>query len=83
MKVGDLVKLLDLPEVQRNNREIPNESVGIIVKVDSPRPPGFLRGAWVQWLGLRVDVGGDPLATGQVRQRAMWLKELEVISESG
>ena len=70
MKVGDLVKLLDLPEVQRNNGEIPNGSVGVIVKVDSPRPPGFLRGAWVQWFGLSDHI-------------AMWIKELEVISESG
>ena len=70
MKVGDLVKLLEDPEVQRNNREIPTGSVGVIVKVDSRRPVGFLTSAWVQWFGLSG-------------QSALWIKELEVISESG
>ena len=32
MKVGDLVRLLDDPEVRRNNGEIPPDSIGIVVE---------------------------------------------------
>ena len=68
MKVGDLVKLLDNPEVQGNNMGIDSQSVGIILErgeaLDGP-----LRMVWVQW-AARCD------------WEAMFLEDLEIVSES-
>ena len=55
MQVGDLVRLLDDPEVHRDNGEIPPDALGIVVELPGP-PASFQRGGplesvWVQWNG--------------------------------
>ena len=72
MKVGDLVRLLDDPEVHRNNGEIPADSIGVVVEeVVLPHhacePP--LWSAWVQW-------------NGRSDWDSMFVEDLEIISES-
>ena len=44
MKVGDLVKLLDIPEVKKSNPEIDSESMGVITELGAGTH-------WVQWIG--------------------------------
>ena len=54
MKVGDLVRLLDDPEVHRNNEEIPPDALGLVVEEPSAKPfqrDGPLASMWVQWNG--------------------------------
>ena len=54
MKLGDLVKLLDDPEVRRNNGEIPPDSICIVVEEPSTacfQKGGALESMWVQWNG--------------------------------
>ncbi len=47
MKVGDLVRLLPDPQVQRSNCDIPADSVGLVVE-----EVGDLRvSVWIQWAG--------------------------------
>ena len=47
MKVGDLVRLLPDPQVQRSNCDIPADSVGLVVE-----EVGDLRvSVWIQWVG--------------------------------
>ena len=48
MQVGDLVRLLDDPEVHRNNGEIPPDALGIVVEEE---PPPSMWSVWVQWNG--------------------------------
>jgi hypothetical protein len=47
VQVGDLVRLLDDPEVHGNNGEIPPDAVGIVVEESSTNWPSM----WVQWGG--------------------------------
>ena len=71
MKVGDLVRLLDEPEVHRNNEEIPPDALGIVVE------PGPLishlgdawKSVWVQW-------------NGRWDWDSMYIEDLEIISAS-
>jgi len=52
VQVGDLVKLLNDPEVHRNNAEIPHDAVGLVVEHDEPCfLAGPLKSMWVQWNG--------------------------------
>ncbi len=54
MQVGDLVRLLDDPEVHRNNGEIPPDALGIVVEESTSTfgdPNGPLWSVWVQWSG--------------------------------
>jgi len=51
VKVGDLVKLLNDPEVHRNNSYIDPESLGLIVEWTCHGDSGPLASAWVQWSG--------------------------------
>ncbi len=70
MKVGDLVKLLNDPEVHRNNGEIPPDAIGIVVEESSHpvfQEGGAMASMWVQWLG-RWDWD------------SMFIEDLEVIS---
>ncbi len=72
MKVGDLVRLLDDPEVHRNNGGIPPDSIGIVV--EEPSTPVFgprdaLDSRWVQW-------------NGRWDWDSMYIEDLEIISES-
>ena len=70
MKVGDLVKLLDNPEVQENNMGIDSESVGIILEMPAWMCLGELVVcAWVQW-------------SGNPDWDSMFLEDLEIVSES-
>ena len=72
MKVGDLVRLLDDPEVHGNNGEIPPDSLGIVV--EEPGSPVFQKGGafpqmWVQW-------------NGRWDWDSMLVEDLEIISAS-
>ena len=70
MKVGDLVRLLNDPEVLRSNMDIPAHSVGLVVEQGRlDVPPGPLASIWVQWQG-RPDWD------------SMYMEDLEVISAS-
>ena len=72
MKVGDLVKLLNDPEVVMNNGEIPPDAIGIVVEVSSNPiwgKGGTLESVWVNWFG-RWDWD------------SMCVEDLEVISEA-
>ena len=56
MQVGDLVKLLDDPEVHKNNGEIPPDALGIVVEEAHKdnacfQQNGPLWSVWVQWNG--------------------------------
>ena len=54
MQVGDLVRLLNDPEVHRNNGEIPPDALGIVVEEEltaSFQREGPLWSVWVQWNG--------------------------------
>ena len=70
MKVGDLVKLLNDPEVYRNNGEIPSDAIGVVVEIPTQTafgPEGILDSRWVQW-------------NGRWDWDAMYVEDLEVIS---
>jgi len=73
MKVGDLVKLLNDPEVHRNNGEIPPDAIGIVVEeelADHARGShGPLWSVWVNWFG-RWDWD------------SMFVEDLKIISEA-
>ena len=72
MKVGDLVRLLDEPEVHRNNGEIPPDSIGIVVEEPSTacfQEGGALESMWVQW-------------NGRWDWDSMFVEDLEIISAS-
>ena len=72
MKVGDLVRLLDDPEVRRNNQDIPHDSIGFVVEEPSTacfQKGGALPSMWVQWPGR-----GD--------WDSMFVEDLEIVSES-
>ncbi len=52
MEVGDLVRLLDDPEVRRNNDEIPPDAIGIVVEESKTavfQKGGAMPSMWVQW----------------------------------
>lgn len=54
MQVGDLVRLLDDPEVHRNNGEISPDAIGVVVQESSTacfQIGGALPMMWVQWPG--------------------------------
>ena len=71
MKVGDLVRLLDDPEVHRNNGEIPPDAIGIVVEIPTQTafgPGGVLDSRWVQW-------------NGRWDWDSMYVEDLEIISE--
>ena len=68
MKVGDLVRLLDDPEVHRNNGEIPPDAIGVVVE-DCQRS-GPLLSMWVQW-------------NGRWDWDSMFIEDLEILSEAG
>ena len=70
MQVGDLVRLLDDPEVHRNNGEIPPDAIGIVVEEPSTacfQKGGALESMWVQW-------------NGRWDWDSMYVEDLEVIS---
>ena len=72
MKVGDLVKLLNDPEVHRNNGEIPPDAIGIVVEMPSQacfQLDGALPSVWVNWFG-RWDWD------------SMFVEDLKIISEA-
>ena len=70
MKIGDLVKLIQEPEVLRTNQDIPHESVGIVVEAPHPDIADFaLSSAWIQW-------------NGRSDWDSMFQEDLEVVSES-
>ena len=72
MQVGDLVRLLDDPEVHRNNKEVPPDSVGIVVSESSTscfQRGGALFSMWVQWPN-RSDWD------------TMYVEDLEIVSAS-
>jgi len=68
VKVGDLVKLLDDRDVQRNNEYINPESLGLIVEwtCDDDGPSAS---CWIQWAGNPV-------------WDCMYVEDLELINES-
>lgn len=56
MQVGDLVRLLNDPEVHRNNGDIPPDALGIVVEEELTacfQREGPLWSVWVQWNGRR------------------------------
>ena len=67
MKVGDLVRLLDDPEIHRNNGEIPPDVIGLVVERGIMN--GALKSMWVQW-------------NGRWDWDSMYIEDLEVISAS-
>ena len=69
MKVGDLVKLLNDPEVHRNNSYIDPESLGIIVEWTCHGDNEPLASAWVQW-------------QNNSDRDCLYAEELEIISAS-
>ena len=72
MQVGDLVRLLDDPEVRRNNDEVPSGAIGIAVEEPSTacfQKGGAMPSMWVQWPG-RDDWD------------SMCIEDLEVVSAS-
>ena len=72
MKVGDLVRLLDDPEVRRNNDEIPPDAIGIVVEESKTavfQKGGAMPAMWVQWPD-RWDWD------------SMFIEDLEIISET-
>ena len=72
MKVGDLVKLLNDPEVHRNNGEIPPDAIGIVVEMPSQacfQLDCALPSVWVNWFG-RWDWD------------SMFVEDLKIISEA-
>ena len=72
MKVGDLVRLLDDPEVHRNNGEIPSDALGIVVEEATTacfQREGPLRSVWVQW-------------NGRWDWDTMFVEDLEIVSAS-
>ena len=71
MKVGDLVRLLPDPQVQRSNCDIPADSVGLVVEQGSTPPcppPGPLASVWIQW-------------SGRPDWDSMYVEDLVVLSE--
>jgi len=69
VQVGDLVKLLDNPEVHRNNEEIPPDSIGVVVEDHLGDLGDPLASMWVQWNGRRD-------------WDSMYVEDLEIVSES-
>ena len=72
MQVGDLVRLLDDPEVRRNNDEIPPDAIGIVVeesKTAAFQKGGAMPSMWVQWPD-RWDWD------------SMFIEDLEIVSET-
>jgi hypothetical protein len=72
MKVGDMVRLLDDPEVRKDNADIPPDALGIVVQESSTacfQMGGALPSMWVQWPG-RDDID------------SMYIEDLEVVSAS-
>ena len=71
MKVGDLVRVLDDPEVRRINCDIPDGSIGIITETPhADEPENFkLASVWVQW-------------NGAPSWDIMFLNDLEIVSEA-
>ena len=70
MQVGDLVRLLDDPEVHRNNGEISPDAIGVVVQESSTpcfQMGGALPSMWVQWPG-RDDID------------SMYVEDLDIIS---
>ena len=72
MRVGDLVRLLDDPEVRRDNDEIPPDAIGVVVQESSTacfQMGGAMPSMWVQWPGF------DDIYS-------MFIEDLEIVSES-
>ena len=72
MKIGDLVRLLQEPEVLKTNPEIPSDSIGIVVEEPSQtcfQSGGAMPSMWVQW-------------SGRWDWDSMFVEDLEVISEN-
>ena len=71
MKVGDLVKLLNDPEVHRNNSYIDPNALGLIVEwaYQGENDYGPLASAWVRW-------------QGNSDWDSMYAEDLEIVSES-
>ena len=72
MKVGDMVRLLDDPEVRRDNADIPPDALGIVVQESLTacfQMGGALPSMWIQWPG-RDDTD------------SMFVEDMEIISES-
>jgi len=72
VQVGDLVRLLDDPEVRRNNDEIPPDALGIVVQESVTacfQMGGAMPSMWVQWPD-RDDID------------SMYIEDLEIISET-
>ena len=73
MKVGDLVKLLNDPEIHGNYSDIDSESVGLIVEVgeewSKPLGPDRLGWRWVMW-------------SGRCDWDCVYVEDLEAINES-
>jgi hypothetical protein len=72
MQVGDLVRLLDDPEVRGNNGEIPPDAIGVAVEEPSTacfQKGGAMPSMWVQWPG-REDWD------------SMEIEDLEIVSAS-
>ena len=71
MKVGDLVKLLNDPEVHRNHPYLDPSTLGLIVEWthQGKNDYGPMASAWVRWQG---DSDWD----------SIYAEDLEVVSES-
>ena len=69
MKVGDLVKLLNDPDVHGNNPNIDPNKLGLIVEWTCNGDTGPLASAWIMW---QNNSDCD----------CLFLEDLEVISES-
>jgi hypothetical protein len=67
VKVGDLVRLLDDPDVRRNNGEISPDAIGVVVEDHLGDP---LASMWVQW-------------SGRCDWDSMFVEDLEILSEAG
>ena len=72
MQIGDLVRLLQEPDVLRNNMDIPPTSVGLVVEIPArglAEQTDVMLSAWVQW-------------NGQPDWDSMFIEDLEVLSEA-
>ena len=69
MKVGDLVKLLNDPDVHGNNPYIDPNALGLIVEWTCHGDSGPLASAWIKWQNYSD-------------WDCLFVEDLEVISES-
>ena len=69
MQVGDLVKLLDHPDVHGNNPELDPDAIGIIVEHTCHGLDGPLGSAWIRW-------------SGKTAADCLFVEDLEVSSAS-